>query len=555
MTPPSLNWDEISHGYNAYSIANTGRDEWGVFLPNIFRAYGDYKLPVYIYLTIPPILIFGLNEFSIRFISTLAGCLIILFTYLLTSELLKDHKPKSKTKWDSKTIPLISTFLVAIEPWTFFISRGAFEANLALFFIVSGTYYFLFGIKKPRNLIISSILFGLSIWTYNSARVFLPIFLPAVLFLYRKEIQNIWQKNKSSIAYSLLIISLFFLPMFYQLVNQDGQARFSKVTILDQGAIDRIIANREANNWNPSIERVVFNRYTYFVYQTGTNFILHLNPKFLYLKGGTNYQFSVPENGVLYISGVLFFVVGLLSSLIKRDRVSVFILGWFFIGFLASSITREAPHVLRSITTLPMPMVITAIGFSQIISILEKMKFPRTEIARNAFYSGLLLLPYIVAVPTYMIAYFDIYRTDFSLAWQHGYKEVTSYIKDKYNDYDVIIITKKYGEPHEFLLFYGVSQNAPWKTADFSHTLNLVRYEQTDWFWVDRMDKFYFINDWQVRDREVQNEFITERKETIDCDDKKCLLVTTPNNAPQSWKKVHDVQFLDGSIAFELYEN
>ena len=49
--PPSLNWDEVSHGYNAYSILKTGKDEWGVLLPTIFRAYGDYKLPVYIYIT------------------------------------------------------------------------------------------------------------------------------------------------------------------------------------------------------------------------------------------------------------------------------------------------------------------------------------------------------------------------------------------------------------------------------------------------------------------------------------------------------------------------
>ena len=27
--PPELNWDEISMGYTAYSLLETGRDEWG----------------------------------------------------------------------------------------------------------------------------------------------------------------------------------------------------------------------------------------------------------------------------------------------------------------------------------------------------------------------------------------------------------------------------------------------------------------------------------------------------------------------------------------------
>ncbi|PIV02180.1 glycosyl transferase, partial [Candidatus Shapirobacteria bacterium CG03_land_8_20_14_0_80_40_19] len=40
--PPSLNWDEISHGYNAYSILKTGKDEWGKTFPLIFQAYGDF---------------------------------------------------------------------------------------------------------------------------------------------------------------------------------------------------------------------------------------------------------------------------------------------------------------------------------------------------------------------------------------------------------------------------------------------------------------------------------------------------------------------------------
>ncbi len=35
--PPSLDWDETAHGYNAYSILKTGRDEYGNKLPLLFR--------------------------------------------------------------------------------------------------------------------------------------------------------------------------------------------------------------------------------------------------------------------------------------------------------------------------------------------------------------------------------------------------------------------------------------------------------------------------------------------------------------------------------------
>ncbi|GAI80456.1 unnamed protein product, partial [marine sediment metagenome] len=61
--PLSLNRDEAAIGYNAYSILKTGRDEWGEKLPLSFKSFGDYKMPLYIYFTVPFIKIFGLNEF------------------------------------------------------------------------------------------------------------------------------------------------------------------------------------------------------------------------------------------------------------------------------------------------------------------------------------------------------------------------------------------------------------------------------------------------------------------------------------------------------------
>ncbi|MBU4431115.1 hypothetical protein KKB16_03350, partial [Patescibacteria group bacterium] len=40
---PPLLWDETAIGYNAYSILKTGKDEYGEFLPLIFKSFGDYK--------------------------------------------------------------------------------------------------------------------------------------------------------------------------------------------------------------------------------------------------------------------------------------------------------------------------------------------------------------------------------------------------------------------------------------------------------------------------------------------------------------------------------
>src|SRR4030042_566937 len=65
--PVSLSMDEVAIGYNAYSILKTGKDEWGQKLPLAFKSVGDYKPPVDIYLTVPSVWVFGLNEFGVRF--------------------------------------------------------------------------------------------------------------------------------------------------------------------------------------------------------------------------------------------------------------------------------------------------------------------------------------------------------------------------------------------------------------------------------------------------------------------------------------------------------
>src|SRR5690348_13812268 len=88
INPPSLTWDEVAWGYNAYTLGIDGKDEFGHFLPyTSFISFGDYKPPVYAYLTVVPVWLFGLTEFAVRFPSALFGTLTVLVTYFLVKEL------------------------------------------------------------------------------------------------------------------------------------------------------------------------------------------------------------------------------------------------------------------------------------------------------------------------------------------------------------------------------------------------------------------------------------------------------------------------------------
>lgn len=531
-SPPSLNWDEVSHGYNAYSILRSGRDEWGMFFPLIFRAYGDYKLPIYIYLTSIAEALLGLNIYSVRMVSVLAGTLSVLFTYLLTRELFK------KVNKNFEVISLIAAILVAIEPWSLFLSRGAFEANLAQMFIIAG-FWFLFKNKKRSVIyqLAGLTILGLSVWTYNSARVFVPLLLGAYFFIFKKS--KLHKPYKNKILYLPLIF--LFVPMFIQLLMPTGQARFSWVSFVNESFINDIISARNNSELSPSLTRLVHNRYSYFVPFFARNYLSHFSPNFIFINGGSHYQFGIPATGLIYPVQIIFVVLGFVYLLNKRKKQSMFILSWILLAPIASSLTVDTPHALRFNVILPIPMILTAVGFVIFVDFIQKK-----------FYKAVIIVSYIVVLFYLFLSYqkklFYDYPKQYSWAFQYGHEQMVDYLKSIYDNYDYIIVTKEYGEPHEFILFYW-----PWEPQNYYNNNNLIRFYQSNWYWVDGFDKFYFVNSW---DTPVEGDtFILESGKHISCESKKCLLVIGNKSEKVDWVKIKTIDFLDNSPAFRFYEN
>lgn len=541
--PPSLNWDEVSHGYNAFSILETGKDEWGETLPSIFRAYGDYKLPVYIYTSVISVMIFGLNAISVRLPSVLAGTFLIVFSYLIAKEVFyKKHRKSSSESY--KSAPLIVAILAAIEPWGLFLSRAAFEANLALMLFSGGVYFFISGIKKPKRFIVSALMLGLSAWTYNSYRVFMPLMLAVMVFLYRKELASLFKKHSGKIYISLGIAFILFIPMFIQLFSTAGQARFGWVSLIDEGAVSQIVEERQRSDYPSSASRLIYNRPVYFIKNFSANWISHYGPGYLFFRGGDNYQFSIPAHGLIYVVNMPFFIAGfiiLVKRSFSRNKAYLLILLWFVFAPVASSLTREAPHVLRSVTMLPTPMIITAMGSAWLLSNVKN---------RYKYLVCLYLILLFVSLGNYLNHYINVYAKDYSHAWQYGHKEAVDFVAKNYVSYDRVIMTKKYGEPHAFILFF-----TGWDPVNYRDNPNLIRFHQSNWYWVDRFDKFYFVNDWDIPD--VGYEFVLESGGGVRCpvNGVRCLLITSPANVPAGWNKLETIYFLNGRPAFEIYDN
>lgn len=534
--PPSLNWDEVSHGYNAYSILKTGKDEWGKSFPiSNFRAYGDYPLPLNLYLTIPFINVLGLNDLSIRLPHALLGTITALASYFLFLGITK-----------RKDISLFGSLLVAIDPWHLFPSRFVLQSNLSVALLTSGMALFVNGIISKRKylLTLSFVCLGLTLFAYHTTRIFSPTLFLAILLIYQKDMLSYLKEKWGKV--SLLILGIFFILLPFLILNPEARARSKWVFILDQGAVAKIEEKRNNSKFPANIKRLIYNRPVYFASKFTSNYLGYFSPEFLFFRGGTQYQFSIPNHGVLYLAYLPFFYIGLFILLkrARRNKDYQFLLAWLVLAPVAASLTLEKYAVLRSSTLLPLPELLVALGVAGVFSVVKE----RTP----AILAKALVIGFVISLFTQFAVYlnkmFLSYPIQYSQSWQYGYKQIVNYTKASYARYDNVVVTKKYGEPHEFFLFFW-----PWDPAAYQNDPQIVKFAQSDWFWVDKFDKFYFVNDWDIP-RETNKAWKLESGGTVPVVGGRTLLITSPGNYPPDWKKLETIKYLDGSVSFEILE-
>lgn len=438
QNPPSLDWDETAHGYNAYSILKTGRDEYGLKFPLYFRSFDDYKPPLYTYFVVPSVAVFGLNDFAVRLPSATLGVLAILFTYLMVYELFKN-----------KSIAIISALFLAISPWHLQFSRVAFETNSATFWSVLGTWAFLKGVNKQKIKILlwmstASLAFGANLFMYHNSRVFIPLYALMLLYLFRKKILN-------NVKYLIIpaIISVTFIIILFPIVTSiSGQLRFIGTSIFGDvsplyKASEKIAIDEESGQL--SVGRIFHNRRFVYIPILVSNYLSHLNPNFLFFEADMD-RHHAPMIGLLYWWDLPFLLAGF-YFLIKNKfdfKSKIIIFWWFLIAPIASSVTWGVPHSLRSEIYLPTFQVFTAVGVYTFFTYVKNKRL-------FVLVASLLLLANFAF---YLHQYYVHMPIEYSKAWLYGRKEAVTFTDSLKNQYDQIIVSTKLEQPHEFWLYY-----------------------------------------------------------------------------------------------------
>ncbi len=471
--PPSASLDEATIGWNAYSILNTGADEYGYKFPILLRAYDDWRPALYVYLVLPFVKLLGLGILSVRLPSVILGTISVLGTYFLIMELFIKYKYRDY-------LALLSSFFLAISPWSIYISRLGHEANAGFAFGILSVFFFLkFKNTLGRiNIYLASLFFALSFYAYQSEKIFIPSIVILLALLFRRELL----KRKKDIIFAFILGFIILIPVLKETLSPNGLIRLKGTTAFDitraeyvQAATERLKAR---NDKNFIAELINNNRIITSEIFIG-NYISHFNPLWLFSNYGLE-DFKVPGMGLMFLFEIPLMLIGIAYLFFGNfdKKIKILIGVWILISPVASSISTGAPQAMRFYIVLPTFQIISSLGLLYLISLAKK------DSTRKTIFS--LTIGVMVSSIVFLInQYFIEFPKQNSSSFQYAISNAMGFIIKNEDKYKKIVISnrKNLNQSYMFLLFYSkydpilYQKQGGTKSAGFEATHRFSNFE------------------------------------------------------------------------------
>lgn len=527
--PPHLTPDEAALGYNAYSVLKTGRDEHGQLLPIIFKSFGDYKPGLYIYLTVPFVATFGLNEWAVRLPSALAGVAAVWLIYLITKKLRFKN-----------SLGILAAALLAISPWHIQFSRGAWEVNIALTLTLAGIYFFLKSFEKPKHLMLSALFFSLTLITYQGAKLSTAIVVILLVAVYWKKVRYLITNYRNTVVQSTVIGVVIILPILISMFQgKAGRLTVFSVfshprpheytqTFLDQGDeligdINYYLFHSETNNFARGVMGRWFN---------------HFSGRFLFFEGDwQNPRHTPPNQGVLLMFGMLLLPVGFVALLREKSKAKIIILLWLVFAPLPAVLSRDQVHAVRSYNLVVPLTIVSAFGLRYLLLFSKRLKNPLLLVT----YYLLLFVFFSSTLLYYLDSYFIHTSKGGSKYWDYGHKQIVETVTPIQSDFEEVKVQQSFAQPYIYFLFF-----QRYDPAKYQAQVEFVESGFAgDVGYIEHLDNICFCAiDWSVN-RGESGKLIVGDPIRIPPED---------SRNPELFNVVSEIDYLDGNAAFRVIE-
>jgi 4-amino-4-deoxy-L-arabinose transferase-like glycosyltransferase len=524
ITPRGFYLDEAAMGYNAYSILQTGKDEYGKVLPLIFRSFGDFKTPIYTYLIVPLIPVFGLSVFATRLPSAIFGVLTLFILFLLVKTL-----SPQKYAWP---LSVMSALFLAISPWHIIFSRTAYETNVALFFLLLGAYLFIKALNKKWLFLLSSFAFAISFLAYHAERLVAPVILLALIIHYHQILFTNIKTKIWPIALSIIAGLLIVIPTVLLMRTPGFLSRTTTLNIFSY--THRMPPGYVA----PSnlFQKIINTPQLLSAKEFSSLYISYFSPRYLFSIGDAGPRSSYPDLGTFFVWQLPLYLVGL-YFLIKDKKLShlrYFILVLLLVSPLPAALTSDPYTTIRSLPMVIPLVIIFSLGLVKILEftwpVFNKLKYVIIGI----------LVVYSVTRMYLSIFYFNDYFR--ATSWDYGWQTLINDFADLDPSLPIVVDNSR-GEPYIHLLFFLKYDPAAYQKDNFEVSLteyytnmtrNLTKHignitvKGFEWGKdTDHIHQYIVSDGTTISDQQIEDHHMT---------------------------KINQVNFPNGSVAFQIIE-
>lgn len=444
--PLSLYWDEAAILVDAKSVAQSGLDMHGrPWFQLMYPSYGDYKLPVYIWLASASVKLFGVHNWALRLPSVIAGLATIVLAGLIAKAFIQpDSTEKDANQSLSASLLTKMTMLVvSISPWAILFSRTGFEGHVAQAWLAASVWFLLKARQRWYWGIGAAICGVISTYSYFSVRFVWPGVLVAVslwliFHLYRntlvKKLPLKYQVTFLAKQLGLLILlplSIFvvgLIPMLRSpLYAESTRFRLGTDSIL-QNEAQIITSNvyRELAG-NSIIDRFIFHRLVLTIKELAINYSDHLSFSYLFLNGDPNLRHGTGFHGLFLLPMVVSFLFGLWWLSQRRLGVLGVLVVWWMFALIPASVPQTTPHALRSLNALVPLAIIIGVG----LSVIAQNAW-RTWQQKNWTLNSVIVISLVafyqvwlgLSIGSFAGHYFVVYPKISASEWQYGYEQI-----------------------------------------------------------------------------------------------------------------------------------
>ncbi len=396
--PAGFHHDGVSQAYNAFSLITSGHDRYGERFPILFRSFDSFQPPIYTYLTMIPVLLFGNTMFSARFVSAVAGVIIVLLTHLIVKELV-DKKEK-------RNMALLSALIVAISPWAIHFSRRVVEANVGLLIFLVGLLLLFMSLRKVKLFPFAVLMFGISTHAYYSERIIVLLYLPLFVFYFRKH----YRKHVKYVVLGFILFIITQLPHLW--IAQTGALsnRLGQVSYL--------------GNLSGGLPGVILVAQEFL-----GHLLAYLSLSNLFSDTGNELARVAPDVGVFYSWMLIPLIAGVYYFLTNYKNKKLVALGLLFVvSLVPAALTGDEFYPLRVLEYLWSVSVVIAAGLLLILGLIRK----------NTYRIGILVGIVLISLLSFYTSYFVLFQNETTEYLGQSYIELNDYLRG-YKDKEIVV--------------------------------------------------------------------------------------------------------------------